>query len=46
VLQGVKTFIEMVAVYRVNAAGKLTSMDVFWDTAALGAQLQALGVSI
>lgn len=45
-MAGLKTYIEMVAVYRVNISGKLVSMDVFWDTAALGEQLRALGVSL
>ena len=44
--QGLKTFVEMVAVYRVNPAGKIVRMEAFWDTAALAEQLKALGVGV
>jgi len=42
---GIKTYIEMVGVYQVNASGKLTSLDIYWDTNSLGEQLRALGVA-
>ena len=36
---GLKTYIEMVACYEVNAAGKLVSLNVYWDIEGLGEQL-------
>lgn len=44
-VQGIKTYIEMVGVYEVNDAGKLTSLNIYWDIDALGDQLRALGIS-
>jgi hypothetical protein len=41
---GVKTYIEMVAVYEVNDAGKLVRLDAHWDVNALAEQLKAQGV--
>jgi steroid delta-isomerase len=38
-LNGVKLYIEMVAVYVVNDAGKLTSLNAYWDLNALAAQM-------
>jgi ketosteroid isomerase-like protein len=38
-LQGLKTYIEMIAVYTVDQAGKIVSLNVYWDLAALAAQL-------
>lgn len=35
-IMGVKTYIEMVAVYEVNDAGKITSLKVYWDVEAAG----------
>jgi steroid Delta-isomerase len=43
-IQGLKTFIEMIAIYTVNGAGKIISLNVYWDVAALGEQLKALGL--
>lgn len=40
---GMKTHIEMVAIYEVNDAGKLISLKVYWDVDALAEQIQALG---
>jgi ketosteroid isomerase-like protein len=40
-IQGLKTFIEMIAVYTVDTAGKIASLNVYWDLAALTAQLPA-----
>jgi len=41
---GLKTFIEMVACYEVNAAGKVISLSVYWDVDGLGEQLAEQGV--
>jgi hypothetical protein len=38
-IQGLKTYIEMVAVYTVDGAGKISSLNVYWDLAELAAQL-------
>lgn len=35
-IAGVKTYIEMVAVYEVNDAGKITSLTVYWDVDGAG----------
>lgn len=37
--RGVKSYIEMVAVYEVDEAGKLIKLDVYWDVNALAQQL-------
>ncbi len=37
-IDGQKFFIEMIATYEVDAAGKLTSLKVYWDVDALAAQ--------
>ena len=42
-IAGYKTFIEMVACYEVNAAGKILSLNVYWDIDGLGEQLAAQG---
>jgi hypothetical protein len=42
---GIKTYIEMIGVYQVNAVGRLTSLDIYWDAEALNEQLLALGVA-
>jgi steroid delta-isomerase len=44
-VQGIKTYIEMVGVYEVNDAGKLTSLNIYWDVDALADQLRALGIN-
>jgi hypothetical protein len=44
-VQGIKTYIEMVGVYEVNGAGKLTSLNIYWDVDALADQLRALGIN-
>ena len=44
-VQGIKTYIEMVGVYEVNDAGKLTSLNIYWDVDALAEQLRALGIN-
>lgn len=41
-LNGMKVYIEMVAVYTVNDAGKLKNLDVYWDSNALSEQMGAL----
>lgn len=38
---GLKTSIEMVAVYEVHPDGKVKSLNVYWDVEALDAQIQA-----
>lgn len=38
-VNGMKSYIEMVAVYTVNDAGKLTSLNVYWDVNAVAAQM-------
>jgi hypothetical protein len=43
-VNGMKAFIEMVAVYTVNDAGKLISLNVYWDCNALAEQMAAQGV--
>jgi ketosteroid isomerase-like protein len=42
-LNGLKAYVEMVAVYTVNEAGKLISLSVYWDVDALAAQMGAAG---
>jgi len=41
---GLKTYIEMVACYEVNDAGKVISLNVYWDVGSLGEQLAAQGI--
>jgi len=41
-----KTAIEMIAIYEVNAAGKLVSMKAYWDTDKVFEQLAAQGVKL
>ena len=41
---GVKTVIDMVGLYEVNADGKLSSLKVYWDFDQLMAQLKEQGV--
>jgi len=41
---GLKTFIEMVACYEVNAAGNVVSLNVYWDVDGLGEQLAEQGM--
>jgi steroid Delta-isomerase len=36
---GMKTYIEMIATYEVNEAGRVTSLKVYWDVDALTEQL-------
>ena len=36
---GLKTFIEMVGIYEVNKAGKVVSLNVYWDSDALSEQI-------
>jgi ketosteroid isomerase-like protein len=36
---GLKTFIEMIATYEVNAEGKLIRLQVYWDVEALSEQI-------
>ncbi len=43
---GLKTFIEMVACYEVNATGKIVSLSVYWDVEGLGEQLAIQGVKL
>jgi hypothetical protein len=38
-IQGLKTFIEMIAVYTVDGAGKISSLNVYWNLNDLAAQL-------
>lgn len=38
---GLKTYIEMIATYEVNEAGKLQCLKVYWDVDALADQLPA-----
>lgn len=45
-IAGLKTYIEMVACYEVNAAGKVVSLNVYWDVDGLGEQLAAQGVKL
>jgi ketosteroid isomerase-like protein len=40
-VNGIKTFVEMVAVYTVNDAGKLISLNVYWDVDEVAAQMEA-----
>ena len=40
---GMKVHIEMVAIYEVNAAGKVISLKVYWDVDSLGEQMKAFG---
>ncbi len=40
-LDGLKTYIEMIAVYEVNDEGKFTRFNVYWDIDALADQLSA-----
>ena len=42
-LNGLKAYIEMVAVYTVNDAGKLISLNVYWDVNTLAEQMGASG---
>jgi len=41
-----KTAIEMIAIYEVNAAGKLVSLKAYWDTDKVAEQLAAQGVTL
>lgn len=41
---GKQTTIDMVGIYEVNDAGKLTSLKVYWSWDQLAAQLKALGL--
>jgi len=41
-LNGAKFYIELVAIYDVNDAGRLTSLNVYWDCNALAAQMGML----
>jgi steroid delta-isomerase len=38
-INGIKVYIEMIAVYVVNDAGKLTSLHAYWDQNAVAAQM-------
>lgn len=40
---GIKTTIEMICVYEVNDAGKITRMSAYWDWDAMETQLKELG---
>jgi hypothetical protein len=42
-VNGIKTYVEMVAVYTVNDAGKLISLNVYWDVDEVAAQMAAGG---
>jgi len=42
----IKTTIEMVAVYEVNDAGKVTSLSVYWDADAVAEQFRAQGAAV
>jgi steroid delta-isomerase len=41
-----KTAIEMIAIYEVNAAGKLVSLKAYWDTDKVLEQMAAQGVRL
>lgn len=41
---GIKTAIEMIVIYEVNAAGKLISLKAYWDTDKVKEQMAAQGV--
>jgi len=41
--KGRKTEVEMIAIYEVNDAGKITRMSAFWNWDEMQAQLKALG---
>lgn len=40
-IDGLKTFIEMVATYEVNSDGRLTTLKVYWDEDSLADQIPA-----
>lgn len=42
---GIKTYIEMVAVYELNSQGKVQSLKVYWETDKLKEQLHDHGIS-
>jgi ketosteroid isomerase-like protein len=42
-VNGIKAYVEMVAVYTVNDAGKLISLNVYWDVDDVAAQMAAGG---
>jgi hypothetical protein len=41
---GIKTTIDMIAVYEVNDAGKITSMKAYWSWDSMASQLKELGL--
>jgi len=43
--RGIKTHIEMIAVYEVNSEGKIKVMKAYWDLDKLREQLQQFGIS-
>ncbi len=43
---GVKTYIEMMAIYEADRSGKLVSLKVYWDIGALQAQFAAAGIQL
>jgi steroid delta-isomerase len=43
--EGVKTYIEMIAVYQVNGEGKIEDLKTYWELDKLNEQLQKLGVA-
>ncbi len=42
---GINTTIEMIAVYEVNDAGKISSMKAYWSWDSMASQLKALGLA-
>ncbi|WP_168160006.1 nuclear transport factor 2 family protein [Steroidobacter denitrificans] len=45
ILDELKTYIDMVGIYEVNASGKIISLKVYWDINALRRQLAQAGAA-